>query len=109
MQPITLEEHAETVAAELHAHPGQFNGQKAGPKGHCKFVLRLRDERGALAGGLVSEKVWNTLYVGLLWVREVDRGRGYGKALMEQAEQLAKEHGCDVMLLNTWSFQAPEF
>ena len=34
---------------------------------------------------------------------------GYGTALMERGEQVAREQDCDVVFLNTMTFQAPGF
>jgi len=90
MRPISFEENADEVAAELDTRLGQFNDQQAGPRNGLKFVLALRDDNGELVG----ETLWNTLYVGVLWVRVQHRGNGYGTALMERAEQVAREHGC---------------
>ena len=109
MQPITFEENADAVAAELDTRLGQFNDQQAGPRNRLKFVLAVRDDDGELLGGLVGETLWNTLYVGVLWVHVQHRGNGYGTALMERAQQVAREHGCDVVFLNTTTFQAPGF
>src|SRR5947207_1631512 len=109
MRPITFEENADAVAAELNSRLGQFNEQHAGPRITLKFVLAVRDDNGELVGGLVGETLWNTLYVGVLWVHEEYRGKGFGTGLMERAEQVAREHACDVVFLNTMTFQAPGF
>jgi|SRR5437667_4585050 len=109
MRPITFEENADAVAAELNSRLGQFNDQRAGPRNVLKFVLALRDDNGELVGGLVGETLWNTLYIGVLWVHAQERGSGYGTALMERAEQVARERGCDIVFLNTMTFQAPGF
>jgi GNAT superfamily N-acetyltransferase len=109
MRPISFEENADEVAAELDTRLGQFNDQQAGPRNRLKFVLAVRDDDGELLGGLVGETLWNTLYVGVLWVHAQHRGSGYGTALMERAEQVARERDCDIVFLNTMTFQAPAF
>jgi GNAT superfamily N-acetyltransferase len=72
-------------------------------------VLSVRDDKGDLIGGLIGETLWNALVVNVLWVRGDHRKRGYGTALMERAEQIARERGCELLFLNTMTFQAPGF
>jgi len=64
MRPITFEENADAVAAELNSRLGQFNDQRAGPRNVLKFVLALRDDNGELVGGLVGR---DTLEYPLHW------------------------------------------
>jgi len=49
------------------------------------------------------------MFVELLFVPECLRGQGTGRQLMEQAEVVAREHGCVGIWLDTFSFQAPGF
>jgi ribosomal protein S18 acetylase RimI-like enzyme len=37
------------------------------------------------------------------------RGKGYGKELLNQIENTAKENNCRLILLDSFSFQAPDF
>jgi hypothetical protein len=59
--------------------------------------------------GLVGETFWNALLVSVLWVHAQHRKSGYGTALMGRAEQIAKARACDVVFLNTMTFQAQGF
>lgn len=45
----------------------------------------------------------------LLWVDESVRHDGYGSQLLHEIEGIAKEKGCRLILLDSFSFQAPEF
>jgi GNAT superfamily N-acetyltransferase len=47
------------------------------------------------------------LHVDLLWLAPAPRRSGCGSALLRRAEEFAVEHGCDVVYLSTFSFQAP--
>jgi GNAT superfamily N-acetyltransferase len=46
------------------------------------------------------------LYVAILWVDEEHRGTRCGSALLDSAERIAKDHGCEVVFLTTGTFQA---
>ena len=69
----------------------------------------LRDERGALVGGVWGYVNWNWLFVGLVWVSETLRGGGYGRQLMAALEHAARERGCQYAHLDTFSWQARPF
>jgi GNAT superfamily N-acetyltransferase len=64
-----------------------------------------------LVGGACGRTVdlWRWLTVDLMWVDDVLRGHGLGRALLAQLEDEARVRGCAWSKLNTWDFQAPEF
>jgi GNAT superfamily N-acetyltransferase len=78
-----------------------------GPRNTFNFVLSVRDGQGELVAGLIGETLWNALLVSVLWVHAAHRKSGYGTALMGRAEQIARERACEVVFLNTMTFQAP--
>ena len=70
----------------------------------------LRDENGLVVGGVSGNYgAFGWLYVDALWLRDSDRGRGYGTELMDLIETEAKKHGCENAYLSTMSYQAPGF
>jgi len=69
----------------------------------------LKDEQGHVWGGCFCETWLYSLYVDVLWIDERVRGRGYGRALMEEAERIGRKHGCTFAHTTTFSYQAPEF
>src|SRR5262249_31107581 len=105
---ISLEPDS-ALANDLSERLSDFNEQLVGPRNPLNFVLSVRDAAGELVAGLTGETFYNALYVHVLWVQAHYRKTGYGTALMERAEQTGKEHGGDMSLLTTFSFQAPAF
>lgn len=73
------------------------------------LAIALRNDRGAIEGGVTGHSVWDWLYVKYLWVADAHRGGGYGKQLLDAAENTARERACIGVWLNTMSFQAPAF
>jgi GNAT superfamily N-acetyltransferase len=69
----------------------------------------LRDYRGEVLGGLLGHIWGKWLNIAYLWVDEVARKRGHGRALMGRAEQYAVERGCVGVQVSTFSFQARPF
>ena len=86
-----------------------FNERTAGPYNLHHVCLAIRGDDGSLIGGLIGLCYWDMLHVDLLWVAEAHRRSGYGKALLQRAEEIAIDRGCAVVYLSTYSFQAPDF
>lgn len=99
------EEVANKVLTELLA----FNAAQGGDLKAERLVLSVRDEDGALVGGLVAMQYWNGMFVDLLWIHEKLRGRGLGRELMQRAERSLAARGGEIVFLSTWAFQAPGF
>ena len=72
--------------------------------------LVLKDDSSQVIGGIIGELAcWNRLNINIFWVDERFRSLGFGKKLLSEAEVIAKKKGCKIILLDTFSFQAPEF
>ena len=69
----------------------------------------LRDAGGELAGGIWGYINWNWLFVGLFWISDASRGKGYGKQLIGALEEAARARGCRYAHLDTFSYQARPF
>lgn len=67
------------------------------------------EEDGEKVGGLTGYTHGEWLFVKWLWVSESQRGRDLGSSILAQAEAEAKARGCKFCMLDTFSFQAPEF
>ncbi|MCQ0989499.1 GNAT family N-acetyltransferase [Jiella marina] len=74
-----------------------------------RFVtLALNDGQG-IDGGLIAQIYWDWMYIEILAVPERWRGQGLGRALIENAEAIARENGCTGVWVDTYSFQSPGF
>ena len=73
------------------------------------LAVFVRDTQGQLVGGVVGWTWGQCLEINYLWVHSNLRGRGYGKRLIRTAEREARARGCCVAVVDTYSFQAPEF
>lgn len=83
-------EHLATEVASVH-----------GPRAEKAFALAARHE-GAWIGGINGVIHWRWLYVGQFFVVSEWRGRGLGRALLAEAEQLARENDCVGIYLDTF-------
>lgn len=73
------------------------------------LAIFIRDGHNQIVGGLYGMSWGGWLEITYLWIREDLRKKGYGKKFLEMAENEGKARGCKSVLLNTFSFQAPEF
>lgn len=79
----------------------QFNTALAGSSGHRALALVLRDETGAVHGGLWGATGYGWLYTQMLVVPHTSRGSGLGRRLMLQAEDEALARGCQQAWVDT--------
>lgn len=87
-----------------------YNRSKTGGSAPELVAWLVRDEHSdAIVGGLYGRVFFHWLYIELLVVPEQARGQGTGSALMQMAEDLAREKNCVGIWLDTFDFQAPEF
>lgn len=86
-----------------------FNTQMAGEDHGQNLCFVLKQSAGAVVGGVIGATYWDWLYVNLMWIQEDLRGQGFGRQLLEAAEEKARQRGAKDAYLDTFSFQAPEF
>lgn len=70
----------------------------------------IKDINGTVLAGINSVLYcWNCLYIDILWVKDEYRNSGFGSALLDEVEKMAKEKGCTLVHLDTFDFQAKDF
>jgi len=93
--------------AELREAVETYNIERTGFDDGRSLSCFLRDAEGRLQAGLDGFTWGGYAKVEYLWVDESLRGRGLGRRLMEAAIDEARERGCDVIVVDTHTFQAP--
>ncbi|ANU09101.1 acetyltransferase [Planococcus antarcticus DSM 14505] len=69
----------------------------------------VRNEAGEIIGGLTTTGFWRQLHIDFLWVDPTARGQGIAEKLMVQTEAYARTENYRLMIVDSFSFQAPEF
>jgi GNAT superfamily N-acetyltransferase len=70
----------------------------------------LKDNTGQVMAGInATLYCWNIMYVDILYVDYLQRGKGYGRVLLDKAESKAKSLGGYMSHLDTFDWQAKEF
>lgn len=87
----------------------EFNCAQTGQDDGQLFAFFLRNEQQEIVAGLSGWTWAQACEIRTLWVDPAWRGHGYGRSLLESAEQEAQDRGCKVILIGSYSFQAPEF
>jgi GNAT superfamily N-acetyltransferase len=88
----------------LHDHNTRHSGS-----GEAQYLaIFLRDEQGVVCGGVYGWSAVAWLKIDVLWVREDLRGHGFGKQLLSAAEAEGIRRGCQYVILDSFSFQAPD-
>ncbi|MGH7032023.1 MAG: GNAT family N-acetyltransferase [Stellaceae bacterium] len=86
-----------------------YNRGFFGETGFSRMGFFVRADDGEVMAGLVGSTYAGWLFVAELWVHADLRRRGIGSQLLALAERRAVELGCHSAMLDTFSFQGPEF
>lgn len=87
----------------------RYNRTRTGASDDRALAIFVRDERQRIVAGLTGFSWAGMCEVQNFWVHEDERRRGHGGRLLEAAEREALGRGCSIVVLGTYSFQAPEF
>ncbi len=107
--PRITQQHAEarTIAAFLEDRLHEFNEQATGHYDGADFCFTIAGDDGAIIAGVGGDTWGGCCVIRQLWVGEAHRGRGYGRALLQAAEEEARRRRCARVVVSTRSFQAP--
>jgi len=100
---IVTDDAADPAVAEIGRNLAAFNDADVGPSGRQSLAVILRDEAGALIGGINGYTAWGWLYVQWLWVAESARGQGLAGRMLAAAEAEARARGCHSAHIDTFS------
>jgi GNAT superfamily N-acetyltransferase len=87
----------------------EFNCAQTGQHDGQLFAFMIRNEGEQIVAGISGWTWAQACEISRLWVHSSSRGQGYGRRLLESAEQEAQARGCKVIFLSSYSFQAPGF
>jgi len=104
------EKSSEYVKQQMLEYNSKFI-QPVGPSKNVPVHLVLKAEDGTIMGGLSATIFYlrARCYIDRLWIHESLRGLDYGTKLMNAIEEKVKLENCNIILVDTFSFQAPRF
>jgi GNAT superfamily N-acetyltransferase len=110
MMKTALEDDPEDkVLAQMIAGLRAFNLAAVPDLKSHKITAAIRDEAGALHGGVVGRLAGDSVYMEVVWTDDEARGRTFGSEAMRLVEEEAKRLGAREAWLYTMSFQAKPF
>jgi GNAT superfamily N-acetyltransferase len=95
----------EKMSQELIEHEAS-NGVDVNYK---KFYLVLYNTQEAIIGVINAYTAFSEIYIDDMWVDSNYRGKGYGRVLLKELENMFEDKGFNNINLCTSQFQAPEF
>ena len=87
----------------------EYNVQRTGYADGRLLAIFLRGDEDEIKAGIYGWTWGVACEIRLLWVHETWRGRGIGTRLLLAAEEEARARGTAQIVLDTHSFQAPDF
>ena len=87
----------------------EFNSAATGITDGEWLTILVRDSDGRIVAGICGNTWGGCAEIRQFWVEDARRRQGLGTRMLQAAEQEARRRGCRLMLLMTFSFQAPAF
>lgn len=106
-----------TLVTNPQAHDLQFledqinqhNIRATGYDDYRPLVAFIRDDHNTIIAGISGYTWADFCEIAFLWVHTDYRNKGYGRQLLQTAETETAQRGCHLIVLNSYSFQAPDF
>jgi GNAT superfamily N-acetyltransferase len=108
---LTVTDAPDSKAEEvIEGGLAQFNEDSAGYRDSPPLAVLVSDPATkVVVGGLLGRTSLGLLFIDLFFLPASLRKHGLGSRIMQKAEQEARHRGCRKAVVNTISFQAPEF
>ena len=87
----------------------EYNSLKINKADGVLFSRIVRNDHGEIVAGIAGWTWAGACEITLLWIHENLRKRGIGRLLLDAAEEEARSKKCSVILVRSYSFQAPHF
>ena len=100
---------SELKAFNRAANPDWYVGRELPENAPQPLNLVAFQTSGQVRGGLLGETQFHWLKISILVVHPDCRGQGLGTWLMNEAERIGRERGCQRAFLDTMEYQAPVF
>jgi ribosomal protein S18 acetylase RimI-like enzyme len=105
-----IEDHPAPHDLEFLEHQiNHYNMVQTGAFDGRALTVFVRNEQQDIIAGIVGYTWAGMCEIQFLWVHPDVRKQGYGTRLLHLAEQEAQQRSCSIIILSTYSFQAPAF
>lgn len=104
-----ITDHTESLATLAKQKIAEFNALHWDASLRQPLGLKKLNDTGEIIAALTGRTFGNWFYLESFWLDKQYRGQGLGKAMLVEAEQIAKQRGCRYVLLDTLNFQAKPF
>jgi GNAT superfamily N-acetyltransferase len=87
----------------------EFNVEATNNRDFAPLAIFVRNESSIIIAGISGYTWGGCCEIKFLWVHPQYRQSGLGGSLLQAAEAEARQRACHLIVLDTYSFQAPQF
>ncbi len=102
---VSSTECADILFNGLNEEAKRIKGQN--PMG--TFCFSIKNSKNEISGGITGITYYGCLYIDMLWIDTVLRGKGWGTQLMQSAETHGRKQGCRFTTVTTMDWEALPF